>query len=374
MSIKNQNMQETKRKILRALLIVFASFLFVKLIMSFKKDTSINELTESKRLISSEIVKLENNKITVPVYGKLSSKEEINVVSEVNGIFYGKNFKTGIKFSKGDTLGYIKFNEVKSILNSQKSNLLNQTSKIVSEIKFDFADSYDSWYNFMQRISFNNPLPSLPEIKDNKLKNFLSGKNFFNSYFNAKATEDRLNKHLFIAEFDGTLSDVSIKHGTAVVFGQKLAKFHNTEKLEFESNTSIKNTLLVKKKMKVEIKSDDFQGDRIGYVSRVNKTLNSNSQNMSVFIESNENDLFNGMYVYGEIIVGEAENTFLIKRNLINEDQIFLIVDNKLISKKIDIVQISEENAIVRGLSDNDRILSESIKGSYSGMEVRFKD
>ena len=73
-------MQETKRKILRALLIVFASFLFVKLIMSFKKDTSINELTESKRLISSEIVKLENNKITVPVYGKLSSKEEINVV------------------------------------------------------------------------------------------------------------------------------------------------------------------------------------------------------------------------------------------------------------------------------------------------------
>ena len=367
-------MQETKRKILRALLIVFASFLFVKLIMSFKKDTSINELTESKRLISSEIVKLDNNKITVPVYGKLSSKEEINVVSEVNGIFYGKNFKTGIEFSKGDTLGYIKFNEVKSILNSQKSNLLNQTSKIVSEIKFDFADSYDSWYNFMQRISFNNPLPPLPDIKNNKLKNYLSGKNFFNSYFNAKATEDRLNKHLFIAEFDGTLSDVNIKHGTAVVFGQKLAKYHNTEKLEFESNTSIKNTLLVKKKMKVEIKSDDFQGNRIGYVSRVNKTLNSNSQNMSVFIESNENDLFNGMYVYGEIIVGEAENTFLIKRNLINEDQIFLIVDNKLISKKIDIVQISEENAIVRGLSDNDRILSESIKGSYSGMEVRFKD
>ena len=117
-----------------------------------------------------------------------------------------------------------------------------------------------------------------------------------------------------------------------------------------------------------------FQGNRIGYVSRVNKTLNSNSQNMSVFIESNENDLYNGMYVYGEIIVGEAENTFLIKRNLINEDEVFLIVDNKLISKKIDIIQITEENAIIRGLSENDRILSESIKGSYSGMEVRFKD
>ena len=43
-------MQENKRKIIRGLLIIFASFLFVKLIMSFKKDTSINELSESKDL------------------------------------------------------------------------------------------------------------------------------------------------------------------------------------------------------------------------------------------------------------------------------------------------------------------------------------
>ena len=52
-------MRETKRKIIRAVVIIFASFLFVKLIMSFKKDTSINKLTESTRLVSVENVKLE---------------------------------------------------------------------------------------------------------------------------------------------------------------------------------------------------------------------------------------------------------------------------------------------------------------------------
>jgi hypothetical protein len=174
--------------------------------MSFKKDTSINELTESKRLISTQIVKLKSNKISVPVYGKLSSTKEINIVTEANGIFYGRNFKTGIKFSQGDTLGFIKYDELESNLNSQKSNLLNQTSKIVSEIKFDFPDSYNLWFNFMDKISFNKALPKLPEIKNKKLKNFLSGKNFFNSYFIAKSTEDRLNKHLIIAEFNGSLS------------------------------------------------------------------------------------------------------------------------------------------------------------------------
>ena len=365
-------MQDNKRKILRGLLIVFAAFIFIKLIMSFKKDTSINELTESKRLVSSEIVKLEKNIISVPVYGKLFSLKEINIVTEANGIFYGEKFKTGMKFSKGDTLGYIKYDEIESNLNSQKSNLLNQASKIVSEIKFDYPDSYQSWFNFMDKINFNDPLPKLPEIKDKKLKNYLSGKNFFNSYFTAKSTEDRLNKHLIIYEFNGSLSDVSIKSGTAVVFGQKIGKFHNPNMLEFESNTSIKNTLLIKKNMQVNIKSDEYSGERNGFVSRINKTLNPSSQNMSVFIETNDDDLYNGMYVYGNIIVGEVDNTFKIKRNLIQENNVFTIVDNKLISTEIDVIQVFEDNAIIRGLNNNDRVLNEPIKGSYSGMEIRF--
>ena len=365
-------MQDNKRKIIRGLLIVFAAFIFIKLIMSFKKDTSINELTESKRLVSSEIVKLEKNIISVPVYGKLFSLKEINIVTEANGIFYGEKFKTGMKFSKGDTLGYIKYDEIESNLNSQKSNLLNQASKIVSEIKFDYPDSYQSWFNFMDKINFNDPLPKLPEIKDKKLKNYLSGKNFFNSYFTAKSTEDRLNKHLIISEFNGSLSDVSIKSGTAVVFGQKIGKFHNPNMLEFESNTSIKNTLLIKKNMQVNIKSDEYSGERNGFVSRINKTLNPSSQNMSVFIETNDDDLYNGMYVYGNIIVGEVDNTFKIKRNLIQENNVFTIVDNKLISTEIDVIQVFEDNAIIRGLNNNDRVLNEPIKGSYSGMEIRF--
>ena len=365
-------MQDNKRKILRGLLIIFAAFIFIKLIMSFKKDTSINELTESKRLVSSEIVKLEKNIISVPVYGKLFSLKEINIVTEANGVFYGEKFKTGMKFSKGDTLGYIKYDEIESNLNSQKSNLLNQASKIVSEIKFDYPDSYQSWFNFMDKINFNDPLPKLPEIKDKKLKNYLSGKNFFNSYFTAKSTEDRLNKHLIISEFNGSLSDVSIKSGTAVVFGQKIGKYHNPNMLEFESNTSIKNTLLIKKNMQVNIKSDEYSGERNGSVSRINKTLNPSSQNMSVFIETNDDDLYNGMYVYGNIIVGEVDNTFKIKRNLVQENNVFTIVDNKLISTEIDVIQVFEDNAIIRGLNNNDRVLNEPIKGSYSGMEIRF--
>ena len=80
------------------------------------------------------------------------------------------------------------------------------------------------------------------------------------------------------------------------------------------------------------------------------------------------------MYVFGEIIIGEAENTFLVKRNLIDENQMYVIVGNKLVSKKIEIVQVSEENAVIRGLKNNDLILNESIKDAYDGMEIRYKN
>ena len=80
------------------------------------------------------------------------------------------------------------------------------------------------------------------------------------------------------------------------------------------------------------------------------------------------------MYDFGEIIVGEAENTFLVKRNLIDENQMYVIVGNKLVSKKIEIVQVSEENAVIRGLKNNDLILNESIKDAYDGMEIRYKN
>jgi len=153
--------------------------------------------------------------------------------------------------------------------------------------------------------------------------------------------------------------------------GQKIGKLESPLKLEFESNTNIKNTLLVKKNQIVKIKSDEIDGEWAGKVNRVNKSINPSSQNMSVFINVSDKNLFSGMYVYGNILLGENNESYLIKRSLLNDDKIFLIKENKLIEKTIDIVQINEEEVIIKGLKNGDQILSEPIKGSFDGMKVR---
>ena len=364
-------MTENKRKIIRTLLIVLVAFVVIKIIMSFKLDNSINKLSKATKLVNAKTVILSNNKIKVPVYGKLKSVDEIDIVSEVSGIFMGKSFKSGIKFEIGDTLGYVKFSEIENNLNSQKSNLLNQVALLVSEIKFDYPESYNVWLNFLNKIEFNKVLPKLPIIKDSKFRNYLSGQNFYQAYFTTKATEERLSKHIIISPFNGVLNSVSVKSGTNIMVGQKIGKLENPKKLEFESSTNIKNTLMLKKNQIVKIKSDEIEGIWEGKVSRINTSIDPSSQNMSVFINLSGENLFSGMYVYGNIYSGDNNESYVINRSLLNEDKVFLIEENKLIARTIEIIQINEEDVIVKGLKNGDQLLAEPIKGSFSGMTVR---
>ena len=81
------------------------------------------------------------------------------------------------------------------------------------------------------------------------------------------------------------------------------------------------------------------------------------------------------MYIHGNIIVGKNENSFSIKRSLLNNNnKIYIIKNNILIEKGINIIQIIEERAIIKGLDNGDEILSEPIKGSYSGMNIRIQN
>ncbi|MBH70460.1 MAG: hypothetical protein CMP69_04390, partial [Flavobacteriales bacterium] len=227
--------------------------------------------------------------------------------------------------------------------------------------------------DFMKKISFNTSLPSLPKINNEKFKNYLSGKNFFTSYFNAKSVQDKISKHIFIASFNGILSQVNVKPGNTILQGQSIAVFFNPNNLELEADVSIKNTLLVKKGMEARLKSDEIHDIQTGFVSRVNKTLDPSSQNMSVFIKASSGQLYNGMYVYGDIFIGKIKETYLVDRSLLIDESIFLVENNKLKLKQIQVIQISENNAIIKGLKDGDIVLSESIKGAYDGMEIRVK-
>ena len=365
-------MKEIIRIVLLVVLIAGTTFAASKFIMSFKKLPEINELVESIKLVKIRTVKLDTNILSIPIYGNLKSLNEIDIFPEVGGRLMNDDFREGNSYSKGDVIAVFDNNELASNIKSQKSNLLNQTAKLVADMKFDFPEVVNDWETFLNNIDFNARLPELPKISNLKQKKYLAGKSIYSTYFSIQAQEDRLAKYTVIAPFDGTLIEALLKPGTVARAGQKMGKFINSSQFELEANVTLANGSRVKVGDKVILQSNDIDGEWEGTIKRINRTLSEASQNMAVFILINSSSLYNGMYLFGEAYLGSANNSIMVNRSLLDGDQIFIIEEGVLKARKISILQINEEVAIISGLENGDIILSEAINGSFEGMKVRY--
>jgi membrane fusion protein (multidrug efflux system) len=365
-------MKEVIRQVLKGAVIIGLTFVGFKFVMSFKKDPKINELVESIRLVKIQDVELTNHSLSIPVYGHLKSKDEIDLFPEVGGVLKSEGFREGKTYNKGQVIAFIENDELALNVKSQKSSLLNQVAKLVSDLKFDFPETVPAWEGFLDNINFDKNLPQLPEVTDVKLKKYLAGKNIYSQYFSIQAQEDRLSKYAIVAPFDGVLSEAVIKPGTVVRQGQKIGKFINPSEFELEANVSLVYANKIKNGSKVNLTSNDIVGNWSGSVARINRTLSEASQNMNVFINVTSNSLYNGMYLFGDVNMDEVEDAYELKRSLLNKNKLFKVVDGELRVVEVTILQVNEETAIVAGLVAGDKILSEPIKGGYNGMKVRY--
>lgn len=370
--VNTTNMKEIIRQILKTAVILVLIVVGFKFVMSFKKEPTINELVESVRLVKVQKVALKNNELFVPVYGHLKSLDEIELFPEVGGMLESKDFREGETYKKGDVIAYIENDELVNSIKSQKSNLLNQVAKLVTDLKFDFPDAVVDWEKFLDEIKFDVKLPELPAVNDLKLKKYLAGKSIYNTYFSIQSQEERLDKYKILAPFDGVLAEALIKPGTVVRVGQKIGKLINPDHFELEASVSLVSGNKIEVGDVAMLRSNDVEGDWKGKVVRINKTLSESSQNMDVFINVSSSTLYNGMYLLGEITLHAVENSIEINRNLLDKGNIYTVVDGQLTKVKVNVMQINEENAIVTGLNEGDVILAESIKGAYEGLKVRY--
>lgn len=365
-------MKEIIRNFLKYGIIIAATVIGVKFIMSLKKEPQINELSESIKLIKVQTIRLDTNMLTVAVYGNLKSLNEIDIFPEVGGVLQSENFREGNKYSKGQVIASINNRELANNIKSQKSSLLNLVAKLVADLKFDFPKSAKTWESFLGNIQFDKQLPELPVADNIKLKNYLAGKNIYTSYFSIQAQEERLSKYTIIAPFNGVLTEALIKPGTVIRPGQKIGKFINPTQFELEANVSLSDGNKLTVGDKVQLHSNDVAGNWSGNIARINKTLNAASQNMGVFISVNATSLYNGMYLFGDINRSAAKGSVKINRSLLDDNQLFKVVNGKLKAQPVKVLQIKEEKAIVSGLANGDIILGEAIKGAFDGMKVRY--
>lgn len=358
------------------LLVVGATLWSNKLADSKKKPRP----KPSKRItaVFTETVKNGTTPISITTSGNLMAKRRIELFSEVQGIFEstGRDFLPGEHYKSGSVLIKINSDEHRSNIRSQKSNLYNQIVNFIPDLRLDYPEAYPKWETFVHDFDVNKPLPKLPEATTEKEKLFIAGRNISTTYFNIQNLEERLVKYSIHAPFYGILTEANVRHGALIRAGQKLGEFISPAVYELEVAVNESYSDLLKNGKLVTLRNSEKTKSWQGKVSRVNGTVNPNSQTIQVFIQVIGNDLKEGMYLEAEVNAKEEENTFEIDRKLLVEDsKMFVVRDSLLEILEVNPVYFKENSVVIKGLLDGTEILAKAVPGAYPGMKVKvFKN
>lgn len=355
-----------------AVVLVLSCFFLMKFMSGMKvKPPKSNQKVE--KVVQTIQVYNKEVPLNVVLTGRLVAREKIEVFSEVTGkmLSSGTEFKEGVSFQKGQTLIQLDNQETRLTVTSERSNFLNQLTQVLPDLKLDFPYRFKVWESFANQVDPTKALPELPEVKELKERNFLSGRNLFSQYYSIKSQEARLAKFTLSAPFDGVLSQSMVNPGTLVRSGQKLGEFINPSSFELEAAINIREAAFVTVGDTVALSSPDISGNWTGTVKRLSRSIDPNTQTLKVYISVVESQLKEGLYLRANIQAGSAEKALELPRNLLVENNgVYVVSNNTLHLQPVTVIKFNEDRMVVQGLPDGSWLLNERISSPYEGQPV----
>jgi membrane fusion protein (multidrug efflux system) len=334
-----------------------------------------------KKTIKTVFVKNVKNKdipIILSASGSLMAKNKIELFSEVQGILKPskKAFKAGTNFYKGETLLSINSEEFYAGLQSQKSNLYNLITAIMPDVRLDYPNDFKKWERYLNAFDMNETVAKLPDFSSDKEKYFISGRGILTAYYTVKNLEVRLQKHQIKAPFTGVLTEVAVNPGTLVRVGQKLGEFIDPSIYEMEVAINAEFADLLKVGNPVALSNLNKSKNYAGTVARVNGKIDQVSQTINVYIDVKHPDLKEGMFLEANVVAKSESDAIEISRKLLVDNTAVYTVKNDSILSLIDVnlVYFGAEIVVIKGLKNNDKILTQTLPGAFDGMIVKINE
>ena len=312
--------------------------------------------------------------IVIPANGNLTAKQRVELYSEVQGIFRNGSylFKPGQNYSKGQTLIRVDAAEYYASVQSSKSNLYNSIAAIMPDLRLDFPDVFQKWQTYLSSFDLNKTTPKLPEITSDKENYFITGRGIITNYYNVKNLEQRLSKYTISAPFNGILTEALVTEGSLIRNGQKLGEFINPSVYEMQVAISKSFANILKVGETVSLTNLDKTESYTGKVSRVNGSIDANTQTVTAFIEVENSNLKEGMYLEANLNAKSIENAIEIDRNLLTDNQeIFVIKDSLLDVMPAKPIHFSDTKVVLKDVPNGTVILKRPVPGAYAGMLVQ---
>lgn len=327
-----------------------------------------NQNNNNKNLNNKENKNLQNNKeieigvsITevsmidyTPIIegnGDVQAKIELNYESDVSGRVYyiSPSFDEGLNVKKGDIL--IKIEDTKYKENLATANLSITEAKLnLLEEEREAEQAKNEWILLGLK---GEPLSDLVLRKPQLEKAKAMYDKALATYNTAKQD---LEKTIIKSPFDAYISKKNIEIGSYIQSGTEIGTILGTENYEIKVPLSqnqwnyISNSIIENENVKIKDSLNNKYW--IGKVSRIEKQLDSNTRQRSLFVEINnplDKNLYSGIfakvYINGEKIknVWELPQTAI---NAFNKDDTneILMIDKEMKIRKIKVFKVFENN------------------------------
>lgn len=370
---KNTSLKTVRKWILFVLgfAVIALSFQLSKKIANSNPPPRRQAKKAVKNVFTKE-VKNGSYNVQIPSNGLLEAYQRIKITSRVQGLMQTINplFKSGQSYRKGQVLVQIASSEFNSNVIAQRASLYNLITSVMPDLQLDFPQAYQSWKTYLKEFDVEKAIPPLPEMYED-VRLFISGRGIISSYYSLQNLEKSLTFYTIRAPFNGVLVSANVTEGSLIRPGQELGDFIAPDHYELKVALPKSYVEKIDVGATVELKSIDTQKKYTGSVSRINAKVNTETQSVEVFIQVSSSELKEGVYLEALIGALEFNEVVALDRGLLSGDQeLYLVEDDKLVLKKVEVAHFTDSHAVVRGLKDGVVVVAQPIIGAYQGMEV----
>lgn len=363
----------------RQVIIVVVSALVILVgVLGSKGLTSLKKAPERKtdlrtaRVVSLVEVKNEDLPLEVSVNGRLKASSKVEIFPEVTGkvLTGSKPFKVGQVYQKGQVVLSIDGSESLLNLKSQRSAFKALMNGVLPDISLDYPDDFGKWKSFMDEVNPEKSIPALPEITDDKLGNFLSGRTVYQQYYAIKSLENRQSKFTMYAPFKCVVSAGDLNAGTLVRSGQKIGDLIAIGSFELEAAIAASDLGQVNIGDMATLRYGQKEVE--GKVIRIGKNVDPSTQRLLLYLSVEGDGLQDGQYMEGSIQADVMTQVYPLDQGLLLPDnKVYFAMDTVLATKPVEVVHSSANIVYVTGLADGDRLLNQVIEGGYPGMWIK---
>ncbi|MBT8377996.1 MAG: efflux RND transporter periplasmic adaptor subunit [Ignavibacteria bacterium] len=362
--------------------IVILGFLIMSVLGSTEKHSNKREVEPEVRLVETQSVNFGDLVLEIEGNGVVESQRSLNMVSEATGpVMFAKNdLKDGTYVRKGELILEVDSREVENNLFTYRSEFMNALALVLPEIKIENESAYKKWYKYFNSLDIHEAVPDFPKINDSQEKIKLSGRGIFSKYYAVKNQEILLSKYRITAPFSGYIKSNGIIKGSFVAKGQQLFTLSDAINVEIAVPLLIEEVNLINFSIPpaTKIFPNKYQNEVFyGKIYRKETLLNRNSQTLNVYV-SFTNRKLNSHFLPGNYVTLKIEGAQLtdvakIPRYVVdNENHVFTMEDGKLARRKVEVLALQGNYAIIKKASELDmKIVTTILQKPLIGMNIK---